>query len=227
MFNKEHNYKWDFLPECSSSSSSRTRKAPFAVSSWPHSKFPGWTRPLAWPCKPLALSALVSTQVPMGHTGVVTSPSSQTGLDGTLHCHSGWGSDSAPCLGMENWAKLLSWESGSDKSAPSQVPWLEYTPDLVLQTSKVTSWDDYMVLSAWTWSAKIPLLVSASPSPLLYSSQIPRDWILRSSYNPHGESRDSQKLTCNAEGIWLPSLDSLSPLGQMEAPKTSLHRFLC
>ena len=28
--------------------------------------------------------------------GVVTSPSNQTGLDGTLHCHGGWGSDSAP-----------------------------------------------------------------------------------------------------------------------------------
>ena len=160
----------------------------------------------------------------MGHIGVVTSTSNQTGLDGTLHCHGGWGSDSAPCLDMENWAKLLSWESGSDKSAPSQVPWSEYTPDLVLQTSKATSWDDYMVLSAWTWLAKIPLLVSASPSPLLYSSQIPRDWILRSSCNPHGESRDSQKLTCNAGGIWLPSLDSLSPLGQMEALKTSLCR---
>ena len=74
------------------------------------------------------------------------------------------------------------------------------------------------------WWAKIPLLVFASPSPLLYSSQIPRDQILRSSYNPHGESRDFQKLTCNAGGIWLPTLGSLSPLGQMEAPKTSLRR---
>ena len=160
----------------------------------------------------------------MGHIGVVTNHSRQTGLEGTLHCYSGWGSDSAPCLGMENWAKFLSWGSRSGKSAPSQVPWSEYTPDLVLQTSKATSWDDYMALSAWTWWAKIPLLVFASPSPLLYSSQIPRDQILRSSYNPHGESRDFQKLTCNAGGIWLPTLGSLSPLGQMEAPKTSLRR---
>lgn len=111
------------------------------------------------------------------HPQVVTSPSKQMGLAGTLHrarartqylawIWANW------ALGLE---KQLIWGSKSGRSTPYQVPWSECVPTWFSRTKLmigITTW----AMQAWTQSAKIRMLVAARPSLLFHHSYIPGVW---------------------------------------------------
>lgn len=76
-------------------------------------------------------------------------------------------------------AKLLIWGLESGRPALCQFPWSEFTPDLVLQMSKATSWDYCLGTTGMNWYGMILVLVVASPSLLLCCNQIPNDLALK------------------------------------------------
>ena len=98
----------------------------------------------------------------------------------------------------ENWAlglpKLLVQGSELGRSEPRQVPWREYTTDLVLERSKTSGWDYHVGTTGMISVCQNPLQIVASSSPLPITVRFPVVEPHRVLHNPYGVGSEERLL---------------------------------
>lgn len=157
---------------------------------------------------------------------VVASPLVQMRWEDTLH--SPKECESSTCMGMgklgSNSGKIPHLRILQVCIPPNSLPRMYL--HLVLQVSKPTGW----TMQVWTWFAKTHVRAVASPSPVLYHSQIPSGWASdspeRSLWYKINVGTPT-KLPTSWRMLIVSSGLSFSIVRTRSSEETSLHMVLC